>query len=244
MKRILLIILLLALPGCGKKTAHYGSWSIGRDPTWFPVQIELLIPNLNGFTNALVDEIATTEDVPLQLINFEWGQLFNALDAGEVAGIFTALSPNLIAQEKYSFSEPFLLLGPVLVVPENSEATSLEDLEGKIVSVNQYDESVLLVQKYPSIVIKLYQQKPKVLEELKDGTIDAVLMPVLDAQALVSHVYPGHLKIASAPLNNKGLRLVTQKGKNQSLIKHFNSGLNHARSSGKYDELRKKFQLS
>jgi len=236
-------LVLFVLFGCGKGPLHYGPYSIGRDATWFPLQIDQRGPNLNGFTNALVQEIAHSVDAPFHIVDVNWSQLFQGLDNGEFAGIFTSLSPNIITNERYSFSDPFLLLGPVLVVPISSPATSLEDLEGKIVAVNQFDESVLIVQRYPSIVIELYQNKAMALENLTKGQYDAILMPTLDAQALVPHIYDAQLKIVTGPLNNKGLRLVTLKNSHLFLIHDFNRGLAKVMSSNRYMTLRKIFNL-
>lgn len=239
----LLVLVLLGCLGCGKQGFNYGPYSIGRDLSWYPVQIDQQGPNLNAFTNALVQEIAKEEHLPLQIYNLAWGRLFESLEENEVAAIFTSLTPTVITQAKYSFSDPFLYLGPVLVVRSDLAATSLSDMENKIVSVNQFDESVLLAQRYPSIVIELYQNKALVLESLKNGDVDGVLIPILDAEALVPHLYQDQLKIVTQPLNNKALRLVTLKDANKSLLKRFNRGLDRIRSSGNYVKLRQTYQL-
>lgn len=246
MRRFALLVLCAGFlfTSCGQKTIHYGPYSIGRDQSWFPLSIGQHTPNLNAFTNALVQEIAETEDVPLHLVNINWVQLFQTLEQEEVAGIFTSLSPNVITQNKYTFSDPFLLLGPVLVVPYESEVTSLDEMEGKIVAINQFDDSILIVQKYPSIIIRLYQNMPTALEDLNSGKIDGVLMGNLDAHALVPHLYSYELKIATEPLNDKALRLITLKGKNQKLMKAFNRGLKKVFKTSNYTELREHFKLN
>jgi polar amino acid transport system substrate-binding protein len=242
-KFLIFVILLVACIGCGKKKVDYGPYTIGRDLSWFPLQIGMRGPNLNAFTNALTKAIARVEKVPLQIVNTSWVQLFQSLEEGRVAGVFTSIAPNAITLDKYTFSDPFLPLGPVLILPYDSENSSLEDLEGKIVSVYQFDDSVLIAQRYPSILIRLYQNKPTVLESLNNGEIDGVLMPILDAQSLVPSLYPSQLKIATPPLNNKALRLITLKDSNQALIKHFNQGLDKIISSGKYQKMLHTFQL-
>ena len=244
MRRILLLVLLVGIMGCGHKTLHYGPYSIGRDQSWFPLRVEQHAPNLNAFTNELVQEIAKIEDLPLEIININWVQLFQSLEQEEVAGIFTSLSPNRITEARFAFSDPFLLLGPVLIVPYDSKAKSLEDLNGKIVAINQFDDAVFIVQRYPSIVIRLYQNMPTALDDLNSGLIDGVLMDNLDAHALVPHLYPSQLKIVTKPLNDKALRLITLKGENKKLIKYFNRGLKKVRDSSDYTELRSRFRLN
>lgn len=245
MKYILIFFLFsLSLAGCGKKTLDYGPYSIGRDQSWYPLTLDHRVPNLNAFTNALVQDIAKSEGIPLQIVDISWGHLFQSLEDGEVGGIFTSLSPNLITSEKYIFSDPFLSLGPVLIVPIDSEATSLKDLGDKVVGVYQFDESVLVAQKYPAIFIQLYQSMPVALERLAAGELDGVLMPILNAQDLVSTLFPKTLKIVTHPLNQKAIRLIASKESNNSLIKNFNRGLEKLISSGKYTQLRTTFHLN
>ncbi len=234
------LIFLVFLASCSSKPEQ-GKYSIGRDPSWFPLNLGEQTANVNAFTNALVGAMAKVEQVPMHLVEADWDNLFLYLDEKQYAGVLSVLPPRIENRDKFDFSNPFILLGPVLVVPEKSQVTSLNDLDGKIVGVNQFDESVLIVQKQASIVIRLYDNIPAALEELAAGKLDGLLVPTLEAEALVPHAYSGVLKIASSPLSSKGLRLVTLKGEHEKLIEHFNSGLKRLKKSGRYAHLREKF---
>lgn len=233
----------LILMGCGEKRSSDTAYSIGRDPMWFPLQLDGKAININGFTNALVQEISQVEKINIQIIDTDWLSLIDGLEEKQYAAIFSSLPPNIENRNQYSFSNPFLLLGPVLVVPSESDMTSLKQLEGKIVGVSQFDDSVLIVQKYPSIVIRLYQNMPTALGELVSGDLDGILLPTLDAHALVSNLYPDQLKIVTEPLNNKALRLITLKGEHQKLINRFNKGIEELSQSNSYNQLREKFGI-
>lgn len=242
MKRVLLFFLLFFFAGCGTSNkSSLGPYSIGRDPSWFPLRLEQMAVNINGFTNGLVQELAKVEHKDFRLVDVGWNQLFEGLEKEDYAGIFTSLPVNDLTKERYTFSNPFLLLGPVLVVPISSNARSLADLEGGIVGAYQYDDSVLIVQKYPSIIISLYQNFNEALEDVVNGNMDGALVPILEAQALIDNLYANELKIATPPLDNKGLRLITLKGKHSSLIQHFNMGLKKLENMSSYHALRLKF---
>ena len=185
MWRWICIFLFLSVIGCQQPMPRSQRYAVGRDPSWFPLEIDQHAVSLNAFTDAAFQEIAKSEHIPFNIINTDWSQLFQGLAEEKYAGIFSSLSPNVISKMKYVFSDPFLMLGPVLVVPIHSTATSLADLEQKTVAVNQYDDSVLIVQRLPSIVIKLYENKAIALEDLVKGHYDAVLLPILDAQSLI-----------------------------------------------------------
>lgn len=243
MKRFLLWALLVALVGCSSSHSVSEAHTLGRDDSWFPLQLESKTAPLTAFTTALVQEIARVTHYPLEIVNVEWAQLFQNLEEGHVAGIFSSLPPGLLSEKKYTFSDPIVHLGPVLIVPATSKSTSLLDLSGRVVAVYQYDESILVAQEFPSIITELYQSMPTILEDLRAGVIDAVLMPALEARSLVSHTFSGQLQIVSEPLNNKAIRLITCKTSPRSLMSHFNKGLQKTRANGTYDKLRNLYKL-
>ena len=242
--RSLTVFVLICFSSCSSSNhePEFGSYSIGRDSTWFPLNFQLQTPNINAFVNAFTATIARTQAVPMNIINVNWDELYTLLEEREYAGAFTSLPMNPANLARYTFSQPFILLGPVLIVPEHSSATSLETLnKNAIIGVNQFDDSVLIAQRYPSHIIELYQNMPQALEDLVAGRIDAVLMPTLDAKALVPNLYFGILKIVTPPLSDKALRLITLRDENDELIHHFNAGLSELHATGQYKQLREKF---
>lgn len=242
--RFLSLIALLFIFSCTRaERTVQGKYVIGRDQTWFPLTLGEKTPNVNGFTNALVQELAQISNQPIFLINLSWDQLFTRLDRGDVSAVLTSITPNPENQKKYTFSESFLDLGPVLIVPQHSNVTSLAQLGVSRVGVSQYDDSILLLQKYPSIHIELYENMPTALDHLVNGELDGVLLAHLDAQSLVPTHFEGRLRIVTKPLTNKGLRLITREGENDVLIKYFNDGLEKLKQSSRYDALIEKFNV-
>ncbi len=196
---------------------------------------------MNAFTNALIQRISEEEGVPLTIINMNSLSLLSWLKQEQNAGILTGLTPTAENREKYQFSDPYLLLGPVLVVRVDSNVNSLEDLKEKFVGVYAFDDSIFVVQKNPAILIQTYENMPTGLADLAVGTLDALVMPVLDANALVSSQYAGILRIATPPLTDKGLRLVTLKGREEALIALFNHGLKQLQDKGEYRRIKANF---
>lgn len=244
MKRIALLLLLsLFVWACGGPQKPQTALTIGRDPNWSSLHLGQMAVNITALSTALVQEIAKEEKIPLQVLDTDWIQLYEGLENNSFGGVFSSLPLNLITHSEYDFSEPFLLLGPVLVVRNGSSATSLNDLHGGIVGINQFDNSVLIVQEHPSIIIRLYQNMSAALSDLTNGLLDGVLLPNLEAHSLIPNQFAGSLKIVTPPLNNEGIRIVTLKGQNKSLIDYFNNGLSKAIQSGTYAELKQKFNL-
>ncbi|MCH9611501.1 MAG: L-cystine-binding protein FliY [Chlamydiales bacterium] len=233
--------LLLLLTACSE--VKTGPYSIGRDQTWFPLNLGQRTANVTAFSTALIQEIAKEESVPLEIYNVSWNQLFASLNEKEYAGVLTSLPPNSENEDRFSFSDPFLYLGPVLVVRQNSDVHSLKEMEGKMIGTSQYDDSVILLQRDPKILIELYSNLATGLDDLASGRIDGLLLPTLEAHAVIPARFPGVLKIATPPLTDKALRLATLHGENENLISHFNKGLRKVQSKGRYQALREKFSI-
>lgn len=243
MKRIALFLsLFLLLWACGGSKQNT-AWVIGRDPNWTSLHLGQLAVNTTAFSTAVVQQMAQEEKIPLQVIDTDWVQLYDGLEKGYFGGVFSSLPLNLITLSKYDFSEPLLLVGPVLVVRTSSSATSLDDLNRGIIGVNQFDNSVLIVQDYPAIIIRLYQNMAIALNDLVNGQLDGVLLPNLEANSLLSNQFSDELKIVTPPLDQEGIRVATLKGQNKELIEAFNKGLSKAKQSGRLNNLKKQFSL-
>ena len=243
MRYILFLLLFLTLLGCGSQRINYGPYSIGRDPTWYPLQLEEKAPYLNAFTTSLAQKIAQLEALPIEMVDIGTQQLEEMLARRQIAAIFSALAPTVITRQKYNFSEPFFLLGPVLVVPIQSKVTAISDLSGGTIAVYQFDDSMLIAENNPDLVIVQYQNMGSALQNLSEGKMDALLMPVMEAEALVKNLYPNELKIVTAPLNEKAIRLITLKNYNDSLFKHFSQGLKRICKSGQFEKLRQEYSV-
>lgn len=217
--------------------------SIARDPNWSTLSLGENALRITAFSTVIIQEIAQEERLPLQIVDTDQTKLYQGLKNGDYAAAFSDLSPTIQTTQEYSFSNPFLVLGPVLVVRSDAKISSLENLTCRIVGINQFDDTFLIVQKYPCIIIQLYQNMPKALQDLVDGKVDGVLLNNLDAQALVSARFSGKLKIATEPLSDQALRLITLKGQNEEIIKGFNQGLETLHQSGQFQELSNRFLM-
>jgi ABC-type amino acid transport substrate-binding protein len=238
--------LLLASLGvfCTLTPADASTFVLGRDPYWTPLSFGEKTADVTAFSDKVIEGIAESEKTQINIIDVSYEGLFNLLDRGCVDGILTTLEPNPENLTQYNFSTPFFLAGPVLVVRADSSATHLSDLKGKVVSINAYDNTVLLVQKYSTIVIKNYTNIPQALEDLANGYTDAALIPTVQAHSIINALYPKRLKIASPPLNNDSLKLVTLKGKQRPLLLTFHRGLKKIKKAGLYTLLRLEYNVN
>ena len=150
----------------------------------------------------------------------------------------------MLNQTEYLFSDSFYSLGPVLVVNQNSHATSLDEMEGKIIGIKEGSSSVYNVQHFHSILILPYDNMVMALEDLNNDKIDGVIMDVWPAYAYIQSFYKGKLRVVTSPLIKEGLRLATlRQPEYVPLIDGFNEGLKELKKSGEYDDLLKRWGL-
>ncbi|ADI37653.1 putative bacterial extracellular solute-binding protein [Waddlia chondrophila 2032/99] len=217
---------------------------IARDSTWYPADLRGKEKNMVGFANDLIQEIADMQGFRVQVFEVGRNGLYDGLDTGRYEGVFSTLEPNPVNRKKYLFSDPFYRLGPVLIVRENSKIASLEDLNGKILGIESGALQTFDLSEPPKVVMIPYDSSSTALERLNANVIDAVIMDVLRAYVFTGGFYSGRLKIATSPLTDRGLRLLTRNQPNfHLLISQFNEGLHRLQESGRYGELLDKWEL-
>jgi len=212
---------------------------IAADNRWDPLDFHGKEQYMLGFASELVDFIAKEEEVKIQLVSMGSSQLLDNLEKGHYDGILSSIYPDVFNEKKYLFSEPFYLTGPVLVVPLNSKATSINELH--TVGI----ERGFTTPGTPLISVIPFNNMNVALSELVMGKIDGVIMNNIDAYAFLEGYYSSKLKVVTAPLNDEGLRLITLNdffGK--ALIKIFDDGLGKAKAEKVYHKLIQDWELT
>jgi polar amino acid transport system substrate-binding protein len=233
--------MILLLGGCGSAPSIY---QIGIDPSWYPLSFHKEQNSVLGFSTDVLTQISMKEKISFSLLTTNWDSLLEGLNGGKYQAVLSSLLPYNFNQSIYSFSEPYLPLGPVLIVPINSRDNSLEAFSEKSVGVLEDSPEILILEKDPTILIRTYENASTLLTDLAGGGVQAALLPILTASAYVDHLYYKKLKIASSSLTAQGLRLITLKDKNPKLIETFNKGIENLKKTGEYEKLLIKWNLA
>ena len=239
--RSLFLILLVLLSCSGGNQKEY---EIGMDPTWTPLPFGNREQNVTAFSTELLREICKLEKIAITKVNVSWDNLMSGLQKKQYQAILSAMPPQLYILQTYDFSNLFLRLGPVLVVRNDSTINGLDALQGKEVAVIFNPSDATLLQQAPGVLIKEYMQIAVALNDVVNETIDAAVVDILTATAYCQDLYQGQLKIATPPLTDAGLRLISLHNTAPGLIESFNAGLKKLQASGKYDTLRQKWGLN
>jgi polar amino acid transport system substrate-binding protein len=238
----LLILILFSFFSCGKSSSENGR-RIGVDPSWYPLQLGPRDNSVTAFSTELLTEIGKIEKIQFVKVNVNWDDLMEGLQKGNYEAILSSMSPYVFNEKIFNYSDVYLYLGPVLVVPVNSDLTSLNKLEGKEVAIVSGSNNEILLQKVPGAIVRYYNSIPEALNNVVDGTTNAAIIDVLSANAFCQDLYQGQLKIATPPLNEEGLRMITLHGSAADLIKGFNKGLKRIKKNGDYEKILTKWGL-
>lgn len=240
--RLFSLFSLALLFSCGNDHRN-GSYTIGVDEGWHNVDFMGLQSNVTGFSRDLLKEIGKIEKIKFNLLPVNWDVLTMNLKEGKYEGIFSPLYPYIFNQANYDFSEPYLLTGPVLVVPYDAKWKSIDELKGKEIASLADTHGEFILEKNPGILIRPYDSIPDALNDVLAGTLDGAVLDVIPAINYCRNIYAGKLKIATPPLNDQGLRLLTPVKTNPQMIKAFNDGLEKLKKNGTYHDLMKKWSL-
>ena len=236
-----LLFCLFCLAACSGSSSKI--YRVAVDPSWYPMELKGQEKYVLGFSTELLQEIGKIEKISLALISTNWNTLLWGLQEEHYESMLSSLEPQLFNQKDYDFSDLYLPSGPVLVVPANSKADSLDDLKGKEIAYSLGTSQDDILAKHPGIIVRTYSSIPTALADIVNGNLDGALIDTLIAYPYVRDTYATQLKIATPPLTKAGLRLVTLHGKADHLVEAFNAGLKKLKSNGTFQELLKKWSL-
>lgn len=224
-------------------------YTIGRDVTWYPFDLQGKNSNLTAFTNELMTAISEEAKIKFQWIDTFPSTLVSGLDNQLYDTIISGMVPNAVTEQTYLFSDPIIRFGLILVVKADSKANSLEDLKGLTVGFRSGSSAIYNALKEGGataydVVLIPYDSYVKAIDALAKNQVDSVIMEPLTAYAILESFYKGKIKIISKPLTSEGLRLVSLKNEeSEALLELFNESLQKLKENGSFQKMIKKWNL-
>lgn len=238
---IRLLVLALFLHGCScGNSAPRGTLRIGVDTKWYPIDFGPQTSYVNGYTEDLLLEMARYSGVQFEVVSANWDTLMDGLRENKYDAVLSSMPPYEYNMAKYDFSSNYLDLGPVLIFANDAAQTDLSKMEGELVGIIANDPSILILQKHPTLIVRNYNSIPDLLNGVANGEVQVAILDRVPAINYVSDLYAGKLKIVGGPMNDKGLHLVSMKGRG----KGFSKTLESLRKKKTLDALLKKWGLA
>ncbi|MDN7243231.1 transporter substrate-binding domain-containing protein [Planococcus sp. N028] len=220
-----------------------GAYLVGIDTTYPPFEFQVG-GEYTGIDIEIINAIAESQDFEIELRPMDFVGIIPALEAGELDLAIAGMSITDERKEILDFSEPYFDAGLTLVVnADNTEVTSLDDLDGKVVAVKNGTTGSKFArenQEQYGYRIADFEDSPSMFLEVANGHADVLLedYPVI-AYAITRRDL--ELKTVGERLTDDQYGIAVLKGKNSDLLEKINAGLKELRDSGKYDEILKKY---
>jgi len=194
---MMFVMVLFAIYGCEQgvinswdKIEDRGYLIVGLDDTFAPMGFRDNSGNLVGFDVDLAKEVGERLDIEIQFQPIDWDSKVLELNSGTIDMIWNGLTITESRMEEMLFSNPYIANRQIVMVRSDSTIDLISDLIGKKIGVqisSAADESVNANAILTSLgeLIK-YDQYNQALLELKNGTIDAVVIDEIMGRYIIS----------------------------------------------------------
>ena len=193
----------LVLAGCGNQgakatsaaaddSANITTLTVGFDKSYPPYGfMDQKTGEYTGFDLELAKEVCKRNNWELALEPIDWDAKDSLLNSGEITCIWNGFTLEG-REDDYTFSDPYMLNGQVVVVKKDSGIKSLADLKGKVI-ITQTDSAALdLLQGDKKDVADTFKKLETIGDyntafmQLESGAVDAVACDLSIAQYQLS----------------------------------------------------------
>ena len=219
-----------------------GTLTVGTEGTYRPFTFHDASGDLTGYDVEIIQAVADKLGVEAKFEETQWDAIFAGLDAGRFDLIANQVSITDERIAKYDFSEPYTVSpGVVIVAADNSDITSLADLDGKTTAQSLSSNWYTLAEDNGATVesVEGWAQSIALLEQ---GRIDATLNDKLTYLDYVTSKpeAASKLKVAAETDDPSTNAFVVAKG-STSLVDAINDALAELREDGTLAEISEKY---
>lgn len=228
---VMSIMSILLLVGCGSKKETI---IVGTEAGFAPY--EYMDGNdVVGIDMDIAREIADYLGKDLEIKNMEFQSALVAVQNGTVDFVAAGVSVDEERLEKMDFSIDYVNSTEVVVVNKaNPMVSSVDDLDGKIVAVQQGNIADFWVEEnIDAKEIKRYTKFAQAAEDLKNNKIDCIVMDQFPAEDMVA-TNP-ELIILDGVLFEDKYAIAVKKG-NKELLDDINTVIQKLKDEGKIEE--------
>lgn len=194
-----------------------------------------------GFDADLIKAVAKEAGYDVKVEHVGWDSMLVEVENGNADLAIAGITINDKRKQTYDFSYPYYQSSPKIIVKEDSDIKSLNDLKDKVVAVQngttgQETAEKVLGEKSPNL--KKMEDNNVAILELVNGGADAVVTDKPVAEEYVKNNPDQHLKIVDIPdadLEYYGIMFP----KGSDLVDDFDKALNTLFENGKYEKIYK-----
>jgi polar amino acid transport system substrate-binding protein len=157
------------------ETVKDGTLFVGLD-TPYPPFAEGQPPNATGYDVEVLNAIAENLDLTVEYQDTGFATIFRDVAAGQfdTAGAASSIKPS--REKVVDFTDPYYLSSTALVVPEDSDISTIDDLGGVIVGVQDATVQEELANETDAGEVRAFPEGTTALTALLTDQVEAVLV--------------------------------------------------------------------
>ena len=216
-----------------------GILRMGTNATFPPYESVDDNNNVVGIDADIAAAVAEKLGMQLEITNMEFDSLIPALNADQIDIIFAGMTITEERKESVDFSDSYATGIQSIIVPENSDIASPDDLAGKKVGVQTGTTGdIYCTDNLGEECVQRFESGVVATQALVNGQIDAVVIDNEPAKAYVA-ANEG-LKIVETAYAVEDYAAAINKG-NTELMDKVNGALKELKDEGKLDEIIKTY---
>ncbi len=197
----------------------------------------------DGFDMAVIQAIGEAAGFDVEITNMEFKSLIASLATGSLDAVIAGMTVTEERQQSVDFSDSYYTATQCIVVKQDSDITSLADLNGKKIAVQEGTTGDLLctpgedndIITDESTQVQRFKKGTDAIVTLNNGGVDAVVIDKNPAENFVAS-NSDTLKLIEDETSTEEYAIAVAKG-NTELLDRINSGLAQIKEDGTFDAL-------
>lgn len=219
------------------------SWVVGTNAEYPPFEYQQG-GEIVGFDIDIIKAIGEVSGIEVKVEHMGWDPMFDAIDKGKADVAVGAITIREDRKQLYDFSEPYFDAKQLILVPQDSSVTTLENLQGKKIGVQSATTGEKAVQDKFGLTyegLKGYEDTPSAVDDLINGRLDAVVADNAVVLEYAKKIGDKGFKIIDDPaFAAEHYGIMVKKG-NAETLKLINDGYAKIKENGKFDEIYEKY---
>ncbi len=187
-----------------------------------------------GIDVDIAKAIAESLGMELKIEDMAFDSIIMAVNSGKADVGIAGMTVTEDRLENVNFSDPYATSSQVIIVTEDSEIGSSDDLSGKKIGVQLGTTGDILADDIEGAEVERYNKGFEAVQALSQGKIDAVIIDRQPAEVFVEQ--SEGLKILDEAFAEEEYAIAIAKD-NTELLDKVNTALGELKESGKLDEI-------
>ena len=233
---VLALCMLCCFAGCGAKD---NTLTMGTNATFPPYEYVDDDGNIIGIDAEIAAAIAEKLGMELEIKDMEFDSLITACAGGSVDVVLAGMTVTDERKESVNFSDSYATGIQVIIVKEDSEIATADDLDGKTIGVQSGTTGDIYCRDdYGEDSVKQYNNGALAVAALQNGQVDCV---VIDNEPAKNFVAANEgLKILDTEYITEDYAIAVAK-ENTELLEKVNNAMAELKADGTIDKIINKY---